>query len=75
MIDTLTTNWVCWGEEQTEHIARLAAEIQDTETESLCDEVHAGLTDPSFLVAMVRADSRYTEWVERGISLGWESRK
>lgn len=74
MIDTLTANWACWGEEQTEHIARLAAEIQDTETESLCDEVHAGLTDLTFLIAVVRAETRYTDWMERGINLGWETR-
>jgi hypothetical protein len=61
-------------EEQTEHAARLAAELGDSTFEKVCDEVLSGETSDSFLIGMIQNDHRYADWMERGRNLGWQVR-
>lgn len=63
-----------WGEEQTEHLARLAAEIGDAGLERTCDEVHAGETSADVLVQLVEFDDRLRGWMDFGGHLGWMTR-
>lgn len=63
-----------WGQEHIEHLALRAAELGDTLTEQLCDEVVAGETDVDVLVSIVDGDWRYGDWMARGVELGWRAR-
>lgn len=60
---------------QLEHVAAFAAELGDTETESLCDDALAGKTSADLVTCAVHEDERYTEWMERGRLWGWEARR
>ena len=57
-----------------EHLATLASELGDHDTEALCDEALAGLTDPVIVEDIARDDPRYVTWMERGRNLGWRRR-
>jgi len=61
--------------ELAEHVATYAAERGDTELEQLCDDVLAGLTEESLLLAVVGGDPDLQEAVERGRNAGWRSRR
>lgn len=61
-------------DQQLEHLARCAAEWADTEVEGLCDDALAGHTDSAILEQIVLESERYTDWMERGRSRGWEAR-
>jgi len=61
--------------ELVEHVATYAAERGDTELEQLCDDVLAGLTEESLLIAVVSGDPDLQEAVERGRNVGWRSRR
>lgn len=61
--------------ELVEHVATYAAERGDTELEQLCDDVLAGLTEESLLLAVVSGDPDLQDAVERGRNAGWRSRR
>lgn len=69
-----STGIFVWDERYSEHLARLAAEIGDVETESLCDRVIAGEASEDALIDLVEADDRYRGWMLRGRYQGWTDR-
>lgn len=60
---------------QIEHVAVKAAELGDTELESMCDDALAGTSSPDLVTSAAHEDERYTEWMERGRLWGWEVRR
>lgn len=68
------THVVAWGDEQTEHIARRAAEEGDSTIEELCDRVLAGTAPVDLLIAEVSASEPYREWLIAGSRTGWKER-
>jgi hypothetical protein len=60
---------------QIEHIAARAAELGDSEMESLCDDAISGSTSAEIVTCAAHGDERYVEWISRGMMLGWEVRE
>lgn len=67
------TGIVVWGEEHTECMALRAAELGDTDTERLCDEVLAGVL-PAEILANLVEHHEYHAALVRGGNLGWQAR-
>lgn len=68
------TGILFWDTEHTEHIAVRAAERGDTDAESLCDRVLAGVASHEQLVDLIERDDDYFEWLRRGAGRNWEIR-
>jgi hypothetical protein len=59
---------------QIEHVAVLASQLGDTETEGMCDSALSGQLSADRVTSAVREDARYHDWMERGRLWGWEIR-
>lgn len=63
-----------WDRWHTEHLACLASELGDVDTEQLCDSVLAGEMSEEFVIDLLDKDERYRLALDRGRNLGWRQR-
>ena len=64
----------CWERELVEHVATFAAERDNPELESLCDDVLAGVANEQLVFDVIEGDAELALAVERGRNLGWRVR-